>query len=1386
MRFAERLGGRRQNRSKGRRGLCDRRRRRRQFEILEPRVVLSANLDWAFDLPVGQGTGQAGGDHQVHVHEHAAHVLTFDSQCNSYYSEPVLSETSPDEGAGDGVVWQPYDLTETFSLHSNPGAEHTIYLDLDGHVTSGTAWNTSFTGGEDIVTPAWSADGDSMSFSDTEKATIQRIWARVAEDYAPFNVDVTTEEPSLDALEKASVGDTSWGIRVVIGPNTWYGSAGGVAYVGSFNWSNDTPAFVFNPSEIGIAEAASHEAGHTLGLGHDGDSVSVYYSGHGSGATGWAPIMGSSYSKALTQWSQGEYSDANNQQDDLAIIAGQNGFSYRADDYGNVFADAHSLLDAGQSQIDATYGIIEASEDIDTFTFLAGAGPASIHVDPFVVGANLDVMAELYDGIGTLIASSNPVDDIRALFDLNLAVEGQYFLQVSGTGKGDPLVDGYTDYGSLGNYRITGSVAAYSAGNSAPLANDDQHSTLADTPVTIDVLANDYDADGDPCILDSVTQGAHGTVVVNGDNTVTYTPEAGFTGVDVFSYVVCDGQDGQDTAQVTVTVSVPNLLVNGGFEDGLTGWETSGAVSTEAASFGEMPMEGLSQGLLTNENAVGGEVPVTELETYLDIGPGILDALAPGVATAGSAIRRTITVPADAELAFQYNFLTEEATPDATYNDFSFFTISGPGVEVAQVLGDTYAGTFGTSASIYSKSTGYQTVTFTFDQAGDYTIGFGVSDSQDTSYDSALLIDAVTLQESANTPPRATDDNAATAEDVAITIDVLANDTDADGDTIDVLGVTQGTHGMVMVNPDQTLTYTPDKDYHGTDSFGYTADDGRGGQSTAVVTVTIASANDAPTAADDLGAVAEDSSTTIDVLTNDTDVDGDALAVVAVTQGAHGSVVSNGDGTLSYTPVTNYHGTDILTYTVSDGQGGLATAAVTVTVNPVNDAPVAANDAAATTEDTHVTIDVLTNDTDIDGDELGVANVTQGVHGAVAINGDGTLNYTPDADFWGVDSFTYTVDDGNGGQATATVDVVVSPVVVEFEKFFVIDANAEATFSYTNSGKAVGSTQLASDNRDPRGVTSNAAGDTFWVVDKDKNVYLYDGNGDNLGKWKAEDISDKAQGIATDGEDLWIVDDKHDEVFFFDGGASLPLDQDHRPGAKFELDGDNGKPKGITTDGNYLWVVNDGRGDKDAVFKYLLDGTLVGRWQLDGANENPRGITIDPTGGSATIWVVDDGPLQVFAYEDGQSDSGPSGVTTFALAAGNESPEGIADPPPLLEIFHTEGVRSLSDPVTSADAVVGPTERTVMTLVERQDTAFSQLAQSIDAVPQGTDSSAERLNLDTAQRPASQTSATDLALTTTDHDSVLFDDLDWLDRAVADRGWDASTDEVFGELASIS
>jgi Calx-beta domain/RTX calcium-binding nonapeptide repeat (4 copies)/Metallo-peptidase family M12B Reprolysin-like len=336
-------------------------------------------------------------------------------------------------------------------LSSNPGATAKLLLDFNGHTTSGTDWNTLFNGGAAFTTPAYSTDADTSTFSTTEINNITEIWKRVAEDYAPFNIDVTTvDSGNLSAPNN---------MRVVVGGSyqDWFeesGGAGGVAFINSWPYNDGTPAFVFeenlaNGQPKATAEAISHEAGHTLGLDHQSAySGSTKTDEYNPGGSGWAPIMGVSYYENLTTWHNGQSAaGATVYQDDMAIIASaSNGFGgYRADDYGNTNATAKALSVSGTSVSGS--GLISQNNDVDVFSFTTDAGSISLNVNVAAVGANLDAVAELYSSSGSLVASNNPTTSQSASLTTTVA-SGQYFLHVKSNGV----------YGRVGQYSISGSI----------------------------------------------------------------------------------------------------------------------------------------------------------------------------------------------------------------------------------------------------------------------------------------------------------------------------------------------------------------------------------------------------------------------------------------------------------------------------------------------------------------------------------------------------------------------------------------------------------------------------------------------------------------------------------------------------------------------------------------------------------------------------------------------------------------------------------------------------------------------------------------------------------------------------------------------------------------
>ena len=334
-------------------------------------------------------------------------------------------------------------------LNSYPSASAVAFLDFDGHTVNGTSWNYN--------------GPIECSGSGLTNTQITEVFNRVAEDFRPFNINITTDST------KYLAAPANKRMRLILTiSSSWYGSAGGVAFIYSFTWGDDTPCFVFtallNYNVKNIAEAASHEIGHTLGLFHQSTydqncvKISDYNSGTGTGEIGWAPIMGVGYSRNFTIWHNGANSyGCTSYQDDLSIITTSNGFGYRTDDYSSSFGSAtNATFSSNQFTLN---GVIEQNTDVDMFKFtMPMLGRIILNAIPNNVGNNnsgsdIDMQVSLYDNSQTLLNVFNPSTLLSSFIDTNLNA-GNYYLKIEG--KGNMYAP---NYASLGAYALAGNFS---------------------------------------------------------------------------------------------------------------------------------------------------------------------------------------------------------------------------------------------------------------------------------------------------------------------------------------------------------------------------------------------------------------------------------------------------------------------------------------------------------------------------------------------------------------------------------------------------------------------------------------------------------------------------------------------------------------------------------------------------------------------------------------------------------------------------------------------------------------------------------------------------------------------------------------------------------------
>ncbi len=581
----------------------------------------------------------------------------------------------------------------------------------------------------------------------------------------------------------------------------------------------------------------------------------------------------------------------------------------------------------------------------------------------------------------------------------------------------------------------TASITVTIGSNTAPVAAADTASTTAGAPVDVDVLANDSDANGDPLIIsDAVLTAGSGTAIaVNGK--LRFTPAAGFIGTATITYTVDDGRGGTATATLTVTVTGNNAPTAAAdsysvAEDGTLTVNAKGILANDTDPDGNMlsavQVTGVSHGTLTLN--ADGSFTYAPAANYN--GPDSFTYKANDGALDSNTVTVSLTVTSvnDAPIAFPDSYTVAEDT-----------TLS---VVASGVLNnDTDVESASLSAVLVSNaSNGAVTLnangSFTYVPAGNFagTDSFTYK-ANDGTTDSNTVTVSITVT-AVNDAPVAAANSYSVAEDGVLSLaapGVLGNDSDTEGSPLTAMVVSSVTHGTLTLNADGSFSYTPAANYSGPDSFTYKANDGTLDSNTATVSINVTAVNDAPAATADSYTVAEDATLTVaasGVLSNDSDVDSGTISAVLVSGPAHGTLTLNANGSFTYSPVANYNGPDSFTYKANDGALDSNTVTVSITVTPVNDTPIALADSFTVVEDGTLAIPangVLANDTDVESalTAVLVSNVT---HGTLTLNANGSLTYSPAANYNGPDSFTYKANDGALDSNTVTVSISVTPV----------------------------------------------------------------------------------------------------------------------------------------------------------------------------------------------------------------------------------------------------------------------------------------------------------------------------------------------------------------------
>jgi hypothetical protein len=676
------------------------------------------------------------------------------------------------------------------------------------------------------------------------------------------------------------------------------------------------------------------------------------------------------------------------------------------------------------------------------------------------------VVVDVLDGAGALV----PAGDVLAV-TLSLsggaATLGGTLTQPNGSGVvafSDLYVNNpgtYTLIASApGSYNATSTPFVIEVDDPPVAVNDGGYVTTEDQPLAVTgegqgsppgVLENDTDETktgpgtprGQVLTAVLVSQPSHGSVALTEDGTYNYTPAANYNGPDGFTYRANDTVSNGNIATVSITVlpvnDSPTATSQAVATDEdialpivLSGTDTETSLANLSFTIVSGPSHGSLSGTPPNVSYTpGANYNGADSFTFTVTDRGDPDGCSGGACSAAltsgeATVNITVRPVNDTPQATAQSVTTNEDTAlevtlagadiETTPASLSFAIVTGPahGTLSGAPPNVTY-----TPAANYN---GADSFTFTVTDRGDPdNCGAPVLGSCDSVRTSAAATVSINVS-AVNDAPVAQGQSVTTSEDTAKAITLAATDVDSEGLAYSIAaGPSNGT----LAGTPPNVTYTPGANFYGQDSFTFKANDGTLDSNVATVSIAVNAVNDAPVANDQSVLTNED--TPVAITLTASDVDSAALTFSVVTPPAHGQLTGSAPN-LTYTPAPNYFGPDAFTFKANDSLLDSNVATVSIAVTPVTEPPVAVDDAAETSEDTPVTIDVLANDADVDEDALTVISVTTPAHGTAVINQDSTVTYTPAANFFGEDSFDYTVSDGQGGTDTATVTVAVSAV----------------------------------------------------------------------------------------------------------------------------------------------------------------------------------------------------------------------------------------------------------------------------------------------------------------------------------------------------------------------